>query len=295
MPHCLPVAVNTLHFIRFGGSYPVLETERHYRRALRFKGHLAPLCYCEGIHAIVALERRHCTFERQFEALTASADPDHWLPGLEFLRLANGAVGQPRSYSVYHSYARLASPHLLEAALVPIHGLTLLMTGVPQNGLPPRTLQLSVRQGDTNILGPFRHTVRPSVAYTEADAELVKTQQLCKGSTERAKKRLLHWAGSISAQEYPQIHALVSSLVRDDPGVEELGRRITQLREQLCDAPAVQETGLEDRIESQLRLWRSSGFGLPRTPSVSKGKTWVGGDIDERLEDVHAARGPARF
>ncbi len=298
MPSCLPLAVNITHSIRFGGPYRVITSEEEYRGAIESHKNPSPLCYCEGIRAIVALEREHCAFELLYDSLRRLPAPDPRRFEVEFLRGPGRRANEPRAYEVYDAHGRLVAPDLLDAALVPIPGLILLITGVPQNGLPPASLQLTLSLGGGNILGQFGSSLRPESfpRYVDTDRELAKALSLCQGDAHRAKEHLLEWVALIPSQDYPQINTLVSGLLRDDPAAQELTRRITGVREYLFDALAVEGTGIRKTLRD--RKWSSRRADAQRSTARSLLKhagTWAGDDLDQCLEDLYASRSPARF
>ena len=299
MPHCLPAAVNAVHYVRFGGQYPILESEEDYELLVTSKTHNVPmLCYCEGIRAMIALERRHCTFELLWDALPEAPLPGEWLSGIEFVRAAGNRHGELRKYELLYTWARRVAPDLLEAVLLPFRGPVLWVAGSPQDGQPPEALDLLVRLDDADLLPGFHFTVEPERAphYLAAERELVQAQALCREDASRARQYLLEWTSRIPGGEYPQINTLVTALLADDPDGVELQCRIDGLRQYLWDATAVEGADLRRRLQLHNGASLQAATGPSTARSLLKfAGTWAGDDIDQCLADAYATRSPVRF
>ncbi|MBM3736981.1 MAG: hypothetical protein FJW39_14465 [Acidobacteria bacterium] len=231
MPGCFPVADN------FANSFPrvVDSPSASIRSAARvFDGvgvqHSAR-CYCETIHAIIALVERHCVFDSMFAG--TPKDDRQWRVGLEFV--LNRQYAGVRTYSVWRVFGRLASAEHLEVRLRQVRGLEVRVETL--SGMHPVLLRITASFGGWQLLKQDECLLDPQGEYQTADHSLGQALGLLETSSVTVVRDYL--AQTRQFGDCVPFRDLVDGLFRDNPAKSELLERIAALRSRLWDANAV--------------------------------------------------------
>lgn len=226
----------------------ILETARY----LAEKRNSGADCVCEALSTLIALESRHCSFEDVHSQLDSKSYQKTILLRDPTINLNSGE----RTYKVASVFAKLPVAdskanvgvygHLQHARIIRMSSLALRVTtngsfitpGVPQPNL------VALLHNDEPVAGKTWENGLKVVSsdsvhrnYLIVDEALSWAFKNCTG-TVPSQAEVLERIESESGDIYPQFRAIVHSLYKSTPNVEEFRKRVVRYRIRLWDAPS---------------------------------------------------------
>jgi hypothetical protein len=239
---CLTLAVNAKHAQQFRIQAPLASLDDFKSLVLNTQEQ-APAqarSHCEQINAIEVLTTNHCVVELLYRDLVSTLNTG---TDLEFIR--GKSENGTRTYTAWFVTARLVipdRPHVFWLRLTPTPAVTLDVTVGECTGSCKRTTHVQVYREHIKWLDYPQYVITPENApeYFAMDETLQRAEELCTNDASSALNFIKATAAKYDAPSEYTRRIFLETLCYDNPGQEELSKRLRDARQRVFDpAPVI--------------------------------------------------------